>query len=219
MRYGSSSWTDHRRQIYRNPWRGLTARDTSRTRQTLLSPRPGERVHGVSNSILNDKNKPISFRINSHEAVIENTGVAEVVPRIHRSFVEGMKTFNKSWGQNLSSNPNPSTATRPQHHISTTLNSYQWENSQVAEGSEDVLKRNQDLDLSLSLKVARTHDNLGECLLEDEEKEHDDHQDSLQGLSLSLSSSGLSKLGRTIRKEDQTERKIVVLASPLDLTL
>ncbi|XP_010517442.1 PREDICTED: uncharacterized protein LOC104792882 [Camelina sativa] len=229
--YGSGSWTDHRRQIYRSPWRGLTARDTTRTRQTLFSPRPGERVHGVSNSILNDKNKTISFRINSHEAANENNGVAEVVPRIHRSFLEGMKTFNKSWGQSLSSNPNPSTATRPQDHSATTRNSYQWENARVAEGSENVLKRkrvllsddcntsNQDLDLSLSLKVPRTHDNLGECLLENEEKEHDNHHDSLQGLSLSLSSSGLSKLGRTIRKEDQTERKIEVLASPLDLTL
>lgn len=144
-----------------------------------------------------------------------------------------MKTFNKSWGQSFASNPNSSTATRPQDNIATTLNSYQWENTRVAEGSANVLKRkrsllsdvcnksDQDLDLSLSLKVPRTHDNLGECLLEDEEKDHDDHQDS-KGLSLSLSSSSLSKLGRTIRKEDQKDhnkRKISVLASPLDLTL
>ncbi|EOA27192.1 hypothetical protein CARUB_v10023302mg [Capsella rubella] len=233
--YGGGSWTDHRRQIYRSPWRGLTARDNTRTRQTLFSARPGERVHhGVSNSILDDKNKTISFRINSHEAAHENNGVAEVVPRIHRSILEGMKTFNKSWGQSLSSNLNPSIATRPQDHIATTLNSYQWENSRVAEGSENVLKRkrlllsddcnksDQDLDLSLSLKVPRTHDNLGECLLEDEEKENGDQQDSLQGLSLSLSSSGISKLGPTIRKEDRTDHKkgkITVLASPLDLTL
>lgn len=209
------------------------ARDSTRTRQTLFGSQPGERFHGVSNSILDDKNKTISFRINSHETAHENNGVAEAVPRIHRSFLEGMKTFNKSWGQSLSSNPNSSTATRPHDHIAATLNSYQWENGRVAEGSENVLKRkrlllsedcnksDQDLDLSLSLKVPRTHNNLGECLLEDEEKEHDDHEDS-KGLSLSLSSSSLSKLGRTIRKEDQNDhkkRKISVLASPLDLTL
>ncbi|CAH8265411.1 unnamed protein product [Arabidopsis lyrata] len=231
--YGGGSWTDHRRQIYRSPWRGLTTRDSTRTRQTLFSSQPGERFHGVSNSILDDKNKTISFRINSHEGVHENNGVAGAVPRIHRSFLEGMKTFNKSWGQSLSSNPKSSTPTIPQDHIATTLNSYQWENARVAEGSENILKRkrlllsddcnksDQDLDLSLSLKVPRTHDNLGVCLLEDEEKEHDDHQDS-KGLSLSLSSSGLSKFGRAIRKEDQSDhkkRKISVLASPLDLTL
>ncbi|AEC09803.1 unnamed protein product [Arabidopsis thaliana] len=231
--YGGGSWTDHRRQIYRSPWRGLTTRENTRTRQTMFSSQPGERYHGVSNSILNDKNKTISFRINSHEGVHDNNGVAGAVPRIHRSFLEGMKTFNKSWGQSLSSNLKSSTATIPQDHIATTLNSYQWENAGVAEGSENVLKRkrllfsddcnksDQDLDLSLSLKVPRTHDNLGECLLEDEVKEHDDHQD-IKSLSLSLSSSGSSKLDRTIRKEDQTDhkkRKISVLASPLDLTL
>ncbi|KAL1217855.1 putative Myb family transcription factor [Cardamine amara subsp. amara] len=231
--YGGGSWTDHRRQIYRSPWRGLTTRDNTRARQTLFSSQPGQRLHGLSNSILDDKNKTISFRINSHEAAHENNRVAEAIPRIHRSFLEGMKTFNKSWGQSFASNPNSSTATRPQDNIATTLNSYQWENARVAEGSENVLKRkrsllsddcnksDQDLDLSLSLKVPRTHDNLGDCLLEDEEEDHDDHQYS-KGLSLSLSSSSLSKLGRTIRKEDQKDHnksKIPVLASPLDLTL
>ncbi|KFK36916.1 hypothetical protein AALP_AA4G189400 [Arabis alpina] len=223
--YGGGSWTDHRRQIYRSPWRGLVARDNTRTRQTLFSSQPGDRFHGVNNNILDDKNKTISFRINSHEAAHENNGVAGAVPRIHSSFLEGMKTLNKSWGQSLSSSlPNSSSAIRPQDQIATTFSSYQRNNAQVVEGSENVLKRkilllsddciksDQDLDLSLSLKVPRTHDNLGECLLEGEGKEHEDSK----GLSLSLSS---SKLGRTIRKEDHKKRKISVLASPLDLTL
>ncbi|ESQ52734.1 hypothetical protein EUTSA_v10016733mg [Eutrema salsugineum] len=216
--YGSGSWTDHRRQIYRSPWRGLTARDNTRTRQTFFGSQPGERFHGVSNSILDDKNKTISFRINSHEAAHENNGVAEAFPKIQRTFLEGMKTFNKSWGQSLSSNPNSSTATRPQDHYATTLNSYQRDNPRVAEVSENVLKRkrlvlsddcnkvDQDLDLSLSLKVPRIHDNLGGCLLEDDRKEHDDHEDS-KVLSLSLSSSSLSKLDRTTRKEDHNDHK------------
>lgn len=209
------------------------ARDNTRTRQTLFSSQPGERFNGVSNSILGDKNHTISFRINSHEAAHENNGVAGAVPRIHSSFLEGMKTLNKSWGQSMiSSNPNSSTVARPQDQIATTLNSYQRGNDQVGEGSENVLKRkrlllsddcnksDQDLDLSLSLTVPRTHDNLGGCLLEDEQK-NDDHQ-GCNGLSLSLSSSSLSKMGGTIRKEDQDDykkRKISVLASPLDLTL
>uniref|UniRef100_A0A1J3GUA0 Putative Myb family transcription factor n=1 Tax=Noccaea caerulescens TaxID=107243 RepID=A0A1J3GUA0_NOCCA len=230
--YGGSSWTDHRRQIYRSPWRGLTARDNTRVRQTPFSSQPGERFHGLSNNILDDKSKTISFRINSHQAVHGKNGVSEVVPRVHKSFLEGVKTFNKSWGQSFSSNPNSSTATRPDH-IATTISSYQRDNAREAEGSENVLKRkilslsgdcnksDQDLDLSLSLKVPRTHDNLGECLLEDEEKEHDDHEDRKR-LSLSLSSSSFDKLDRTIREEDQNnhkKRKISVLASPLDLTL
>lgn len=173
------------------------------------------------------------FRINSHEAAQENNGVAEAVPSIHRSFLEGMKTLSKSWGQSPSSIPNSSTASRPQDLCATTLSSNQKENLRVAEETENVLKRkrlslsddcnksDQDLDLSLSLKVPRTHNNLGDFLLEDEEKEHDDHED-IKGLSLSLSSSSSSKFDRVIRKEDQNDpktRNISVLASPLDLTL
>ena len=232
-RYGGGSWIDHRRQVYRSPWRGLTARDNTRTRQTLFSSQLGERFLGVSNSILDDKNKTISFRINSHEAARASNGVGESVPSIHRSFLEGMKTLSKSCGQSLSSNPNSSTAAGPQDHIDTILSSYQRENPRVAEETENVLKRKklllsddcnksvQDLDLSLSLKVHRTHNNLGDCLIEDEEKELDDHED-IKGLSLSLSSSSSSKLGRDIRKEvqnDPKKRKISVLVSPLDLTL
>ncbi|CAH2058638.1 unnamed protein product [Thlaspi arvense] len=233
--YGGGSWTDHRRQIYRSPWRGLTARDNTRTRQTLFSSQPGERFHGVRNTILDDKNKSISFGISSHQVIHEKNGVAEVVPRVHRSFLEGMKTLNKSWGQSLSSNPNSSTATRPQDHIATTLiSSYQRDNLREPQESENVLKRkilflsddcnklDQDLDLSLSLKVPRIHEHIEGCLLEDEGKEQDDHEDS-KVLSLSLSSSSLSKLDRSIRKDDQNDdhkkRKISVLASPLDLTL
>ncbi|XP_048636429.1 uncharacterized protein LOC106355493 isoform X3 [Brassica napus] len=208
--YDGGSWTDRRRQVYRSPWRGLTARNSTRTRPTLFSSQSGERFRGVSNSILDDKNKAISFRINSHEAAQASNGVGESVPSIHRSFLEG-----------------------PQDHIATTLSSNQRENPRVAEETENVLKRKrlllsddcnksvQDLDLSLSLKVHRTHNNLGDCLLEDEEKKLDDHED-IKGLSLSLASSSSSKLGRDIRKEvqnDTKKRKISVLASPLDLTL
>ncbi|WZY91876.1 uncharacterized protein LOC106355493 isoform X1 [Brassica napus] len=231
--YDGGSWTDRRRQVYRSPWRGLTARNSTRTRPTLFSSQSGERFRGVSNSILDDKNKAISFRINSHEAAQASNGVGESVPSIHRSFLEGTKTLDKSWGQSLSSNPNYSTASGPQDHIATTLSSNQRENPRVAEETENVLKRKrlllsddcnksvQDLDLSLSLKVHRTHNNLGDCLLEDEEKKLDDHED-IKGLSLSLASSSSSKLGRDIRKEvqnDTKKRKISVLASPLDLTL
>ncbi|KAF8087704.1 hypothetical protein N665_0570s0017 [Sinapis alba] len=221
--YGGGSWMDHRRQVYRSPWRGLTAGDSTRTRPTLFSSQSGDRFRGVSNSILDDKNKTISFRINSNEAAQASNGVlGESVPSIHRSILEGMKTFNKS-----------STASRPQDHIATTLSSNQKENPRVAEVKEKVLKRkilllsddcnklDQDLDLSLSLKVPRSHNNLGDFLLDDEEKEHDDHED-INGLSLSLSSSSSSKLGRAIKKEDQNDpkkRNISVLASPLDLTL
>ncbi|KAG2332371.1 hypothetical protein Bca52824_003551 [Brassica carinata] len=231
--YGGGSWTGHRQHVYRSPWRGLTARDNTRTRQTLFSSQPVERFHGVSDGILDDKNKTISFRINSHEAANANNGVGEAVPRMHRSFLEGMETFNKSWGQSLSSTPNSLTASRPQYHTATTLRSNQRDNPRVADKMENVLMKktllqsddcntsDKDLDLSLSLKVSRTHNNLGDCLLEDEEKEHDDHEDSMD-LSLSLYSSSLSKLGQAIRKEDQhvhKKRKISVLASLLDLTL
>ncbi|KAG2326306.1 hypothetical protein Bca4012_035284 [Brassica carinata] len=230
--YGGSSWTDHRRQVYRSPWRGLTAPDSTRTRPTLFSSQSGERLfRGVSNSILDDKNKTISLRINYHEAVQASNGVGESVPNIHRSFLEGMKTLHKSWGHSLSSSLNSSTSSRPQDHVATTLRSNQKENPRVAEETENVLKRkillptddcnisDQDLDLSLSLKVPRTHNNLGDFLLED--VEHDDHED-IKGLSLSLSSSSSSKLGQAIRKEDQNDpikRNISVLVSPLDLTL
>ncbi|KAJ0259474.1 Homeodomain-like superfamily protein [Hirschfeldia incana] len=228
--YGGGSWIDHRRQVYRSPWRGLTTRDDTRTRQTLFSSQIGERFHGVSNSILDDKNKTISFGSNSHDAVNANNGIGEAVPRSHRSFLEGMKTFNKSWGQSFSSKPNSSLPSRPQDHIAMTLNSHQRDSPRVGEETENDLKRkrlllsddynksNQDLDLSLSLKVPPTHKNLGECLLEEGEKEHEDSK----RLSLSLSSSILSQHGRAIRKEDQNDhkkRKISVLASPLDLTL
>ncbi|KAL0844647.1 hypothetical protein Bca101_017893 [Brassica carinata] len=231
--YGGGSWTGHRQHVYRSPWRGLTARDNTRTRQTLFSSQPVERFHGVSDGILDDKNKTISFRINSHEAANANNGVGEAVPRMHRSFLGGMETFNKSWGQSLSSTPNSLTASRPQYHTATTLSSNQRDNPRVADKTENVLMKktllqsddcntsDKDLDLSLSLKVSRTHNNLGDCLLEDEEKEHDDHEDSMD-LSLSLYSSSLSKLGQAIRKEDQNvhkKRKISVLASLLDLTL
>ncbi|CAH8384792.1 unnamed protein product [Eruca vesicaria subsp. sativa] len=230
--YGGGSWTDHRRHVYRSPWRGLTAGDSTR-RPTLFSSQCGDRFRGVSNRTLDDTNKTISFRINSHEASQASNGVGDTVPSIHRSFLESMKTLNKSWGQSLSSNPNSSTASRPQDHIATTLSSNQRENTRVAEVTENVMKRkrlllpgdcnksDQDLDLSLSLKVPRTHDNLGDFLLEDKGKEHDDLED-IKGLSLSLSSPSSSKLGRDIRKEDQSDpnkRSISVLASPLDLTL
>ena len=229
-RYGGGSWIDHRRQVYRSPWRGLTARDNTRTRQTLFSSQLGERFHGVSNSILDDKNKTISFRTNSREAAHASNGIGEAVPRSHRSFLEGMKTFNKSWGQSFPSNPNPSMPSKPQDHTAVTLNFHQSDNPRVGEETENDLKRkrlllsgdynksNPDLDLSLSLKVPPTHNNLGECLLEEGEKEHEDSK----RLSLSLSSSSLSQHGRAIRKEDQNDhkkRKISVLASPLDLTL
>ena len=228
-RYGGGSWTGHRQHVYHSPWRGLTARDNTRTRQTLFGSQPGERFHGVSNSILDDKNSTVWFRINSHEAAHANNGVGEAVPRMHRSFLEGMKTFNKSWGQSLASNPNSWTASKPQSHIATTLSSNQRDNPLVAEKMENVLKKkrlllsddcnnsDKDLDLSLSFKVPRSHNNLGDCLLE-EEKEHADSK----GLSLSLYSSSFAKLGQTIRKEDQyyhKKRKCSVLASPLDLTL
>ncbi|KAJ0258675.1 Homeodomain-like superfamily protein [Hirschfeldia incana] len=234
-RYGGDSWTDHRRQVYPSPWRGLTARDSTRTRQTLFSSQSGERFRGVSNYIRDDKNKTISFQNDSHdEAAQENNGVGEAVPSsIHRSFLEGMKTLSKSWGQSHSSIPNSSTASRPQDLSATTLSSNQKENPTVAEVTENFLKRkrlllsddcnksDQNLDLSLSLKVPRTHNNLGGLLLEDEEKEHDDHED-FKGLSLSLSPSSSSKFGLAVRKEDQNDpktRNISVLASPLDLTL
>ncbi|KAH0882437.1 hypothetical protein HID58_058533 [Brassica napus] len=193
--YGGGSWTDHRRQVYRSPWRGLTARDSTRTRPTLFSSQSGERFREVSNSILDDTNKTISFRINSHEAARASNGVG------------------------------------PQDHIDTILSSNQRENPRVAEETENVLKRKklllsddcnksvQDLDLSLSLKVHRTHNNLGDCLIEDEEKELDDHED-IKGLSLSLSSSSSSKLGRDIRQEvqnDPKKRKISVLTGSLVL--
>ncbi|CAN7115858.1 unnamed protein product [Brassica rapa subsp. narinosa] len=227
--YGGGSWTGHRQHVYHSPWRGLTARDNTRTRQTLFGSQPGERFHGVSNSILDDKNSTVWFRINSHEAAHANNGVGEAVPRMHRSFLEGMKTFNKSWGQSLASNPNSWTASKPQSHIATTLSSNQRDNPLVAEKMENVLKKkrlllsddcnnsDKDLDLSLSFKVPRSHNNLGDCLLE-EEKEHADSK----GLSLSLYSSSFAKLGQIIRKEDQNyhkKRKCSVLASPLDLTL
>ncbi|KAF3560427.1 hypothetical protein F2Q69_00017723 [Brassica cretica] len=229
-RYGGGSWIDHRRQVYRSPWRGLTARDNTKTRQTLFSSQLGERFLGVSNSILDDKNKTISFRTNSREAAHASNGIGEAVPRSHRSFLEGMKTFNKSWGQSFPSNPNPSMPSKPQDHTAVTLNFHQSDNPRVGEETENDLKRkrlllsgdynksNQDLDLCLSLKVPPTHNNLGECLLEEGEKEHEDSK----RLSLSLSSSSLSQHGRAIRKEDQNDhkrRKISVLASPLDLTL
>ncbi|CAN6814913.1 unnamed protein product [Brassica oleracea] len=227
--YGGGSWTGRRQHVYRSPSRGLTARDNTRTRQTLFGSQPGERFDGVSNRILDDKNSTIWFRINSHEAAHANNGVGEAVPRMHRSFLEGKKTFNKSWGPSLASNPNSWTASKPQSHIATTLSSNQRDNPLVAEEMENVLKKkrlllsddcnnsDKDLDLSLSLKVPRTHNNLGDCLLE-EEKEHADSK----GLSLSLYSSSFAKLGQAIRKEDQNyhkKRKCSVLASPLDLTL
>ena len=229
-RYGGGSWIDHRRQVYRSPWRGLTARDNTRTRQTLFSSQLGERFLGVSNSILDDKNKTISFRTNSREAAHASNGIGEAVPRSHSSFLEGMKTFNKSWGQSFPSNPNPSMPSKRQDHTAVTLNFHQSDNPRVGEETENDLKRkrlllsgdynksNQDLDLCLSLKVPPTHNNLGECLLEEGEKEHEDSK----RLSLSLSSSSLSQHGRAIRKEDQNDhkkRKISVFASPLDLTL
>uniref|UniRef100_A0A0D3C5C8 HTH myb-type domain-containing protein n=1 Tax=Brassica oleracea var. oleracea TaxID=109376 RepID=A0A0D3C5C8_BRAOL len=228
--YGGGSWIDHRRQVYRSPWRGLTARDNTRTRQTLFSSQLGERFLGVSNSILDDKNKTISFRTNSREAAHASNGIGEAVPRSHSSFLEGMKTFNKSWGQSFPSNPNPSMPSKRQDHTAVTLNFHQSDNPRVGEETENDLKRkrlllsgdynksNQDLDLCLSLKVPPTHNNLGECLLEEGEKEHEDSK----RLSLSLSSSSLSQHGRAIRKEDQNDhkkRKISVFASPLDLTL
>ncbi|CAN8287105.1 unnamed protein product [Cochlearia groenlandica] len=229
--YGGSSWTDHRRQIYRSPWRGLTTRDNTRTRQTLFGSHPSERVQGLlGKTILDEKNKTISFRIDSHDQVVahEKNGVAEMVPRVHRSFLEGVKTLNKPWGHSISTNAN---------HVATTLGSYHRDNNIVreTEESENVVKRkrllvsdgcikpDQDLDLSLTLKVPRAHEKkLGGSLLEVEEKQHDDHDQDTNGLSLSLSSSSLSKIDEVIRKEDQNYNKIrkkSVLASPLDLTL